>query len=226
MAESAPNVVVLAGPNGAGKTTSAPKVLEGVLGIGEFVNADVIAQGLSGFRPEQVGLAAGRIMLARLHDLARQRSSFAFETTLASRTFAPWLADLMVSGYQFHLVFLWLPSADLAVARVAARVREGGHDVPEVTVRRRYETGLSNFFKLYQPMATTWKLCDNSDGANPRLIAFGELGLASKVADSLVWEPSKRGTVHELWTNPRTCDKSFCIPTSSSRPSARLGRKQ
>ncbi len=156
MAESAPNVVVLAGPNGAGKSTSAPSILKDALGVDEFVNADVIAQGLSGFEPERVGLAAGRIMLARLRELARQRSSFAFETTLASRSFAPWIADLTRTGYQFHLVFLWLPHPDIAVARVAARVRDGGHDVPEETVRRRYEAGLTNFFRLYQPMATTW----------------------------------------------------------------------
>ncbi len=192
MPQAAPNVVVLGGPNGAGKTTSAPKVLEGALGIGEFVNADVIAQGLSGFRPEQAGLAAGRIMLARLHDLARQRCSFAFETTLASRTFAPWLADLMLSGYQFHLVFLWLPSADLAVARVAARVQEGGHNVPEVTIRRRFEAGLSSFFRLYQPISTTWQLCDNSVSDNPRLIASGEAAHTRLVVDSSAWEPIER----------------------------------
>jgi predicted ABC-type ATPase len=191
MSDPAPNVVVLAGPNGAGQSTAASRVLRDVAGIAEFVNADVIARGLSAFEPERAALAAGRIMLARLRELARQRVGFAFETTLASRTFAPWLAELIRLGYQFHLVFLWLPSADMAVARVAARVQEGGHNVPEETIRRRYETGLVNFFKLYQPMATTWKLCDNSDGANPRTVAFGETGLAPTIVDSLVWEPLK-----------------------------------
>jgi predicted ABC-type ATPase len=192
MAESAPNVVVLAGPNGAGKTTAASGILKDVLEVDEFVNADVIAQGLSGFDPEGAALAAGRIMLARLRELARQRKSFAFETTLASRTFAPWLAELMQSGYQFHLVFLWLPTADLAVARVAARVQEGGHDVSEETIRRRYEAGLSNFFRLYQPMTTTWELCDNSASDNPRLIACGEATLTRLVEGSSVWEQLKR----------------------------------
>ena len=175
-------------PNGAGKSTSAPSILKSALGVDEFVNADVIAQGLSGFEPERAGLAAGRIMLARLRELARLRSSFAFETTLASRSFAPWIADLIQTGYQFHLVFLWLPNPDIAVARVAARVRDGGHDVPEETIRRRYEAGLSNFFSLYQTMASTWKLCDNSDAPRTKLIAAGEFGLVRRVADLPTWE--------------------------------------
>jgi predicted ABC-type ATPase len=192
MSEFVPNVVVLAGPNGEGKSTAAPSVLGNVLGIGDFVNADVIAQGLSGFRPEQAGLAAGRIMLARLHELARQRSSFAFETTLARRTFAPWLTDLIKSGYQFHLVFLWRPNAELAVARVAARVQAGGHHVPEETIRRRYEAGLANFFRRYQPISITWQVCDNSVSAHPRLIASGEAGLTRLIVDSSAWGSIKR----------------------------------
>ena len=178
MSQAAPSIVVLAGPNGAGKSTAAPLILKEALGIAEFVNADVIARGLSGFEPERAALAAGRIMLARQRELARQRVGFAFETTLASRSFAPWLADLVRSGYEFHLVFLWLPSADLAVARVATRVQDGGHDVPEETIRRRYDAGLSNFFRLYQPMTTTWQLCDNSGPSGPRPIASGEAGFS------------------------------------------------
>jgi predicted ABC-type ATPase len=166
-------------------------ILKDALGVAEFVNADVIARGLSGFEPERAALAAGRIMLGRLRDLARQRVNFAFETTLASRTFAPWLADLIRSGYQFHLVFLWLPSADLAVARVAARVQEGGHDVPEQTIRRRYDAGLSNLFHLYQPMTTSWQLCDNSGTSGPRPIASGQSGLTRIVEDSAMWEQIK-----------------------------------
>jgi predicted ABC-type ATPase len=188
MSQAAPSIVVLAGPNGAGKSTAAPLILKDSLGIAEFVNADVIARGLSGFEPERAALAAGRIMLARLRDLARLRIGFAFETTLASRTFAPWLADLVRSGYEFHLVFLWLPSADLAVARVAARVQEGGHDVPEETIRRRYDAGLLNFFRLYQPMTTTWRLCDNSGTSGPRPIVSGEAGFTRIVDDPQLWE--------------------------------------
>jgi predicted ABC-type ATPase len=163
-----PSVVLLAGPNGAGKTTAAPALLRGTLGVVEFVNADVIAQGLAGFDPEHAALPAGRVMLQRIHELARQRVSFAFEATLAGRSFAPWLADLVRTGYHFHLVFLWLPSADLAVARVADRARLGGHNIPEATVRRRYAAGLRNFFGLYQPISTTWGMHDNSEPAGTK----------------------------------------------------------
>src|SRR5439155_26523435 len=157
-----PKVVVLAGPNGAGKSTAASRLLRGALGVTEFVNADVIARGLSGFSPERVAMEAGRVMLRRIKELAAKRESFAFETTLASRSFAPWLRDLVKSGYRFHLVFLWLPSAAAAVARVAERVSLGGHDVPVATVRRRYKAGLKNFFELYRSLSTTWQVIDNS----------------------------------------------------------------
>ena len=177
-----PNLVVLAGPNGAGKSTSSRSILQGPLRVDEFVNADVIAQGLSGFDPSAAGVAAGRIMLARLRDLAARRSSFAFETTLASRTFAPWISELTRDGYEFHLVFLWLPSADSAVARVADRVSRGGHSVPEATIRRRYQAGLKNFFGLYQPMATTWQMIDNS-GRLSKSVAPGGGNQAEIVSD-------------------------------------------
>lgn len=156
-----PSLIILAGPNGAGKSTSAPAVLAGTLGVMEFVNADVIAQGLSAFQPERVALEAGRIMLRRLRQLADQGGSFAFETTLAGRTFAPWIADLRQRGYVFHLVYLWLASPQLAVARVLERVRLGGHDVPQETVERCYSAGLRNFFKVYRPLADWWRFYDN-----------------------------------------------------------------
>ncbi|MCY2996183.1 MAG: hypothetical protein NTY19_51290 [Planctomycetota bacterium] len=108
-------------------------------------------------------MEAGSIMHARLRELAARRRDFAFETTLASRSLAPWLAELVRGGYEFHLVFLWLPSEDFAVQRVADRVRMGGHSVPEATVRRRYERGLRNFFRLYQPLAATWGMPQRAD---------------------------------------------------------------
>jgi len=160
--DSTPRIVILAGPNGAGKTTSAKKLLQGVMGIDEFVNADVIAQGLSGFSPERVALTAGSIMLHRIQELASAGRSFAFETTLASRTFAPWLRKYKQAGYRIDLVFLWLSSADVAVQRVAERVSRGGHDIPEETIRRRYQRGLVNFFSLYQPLADAWQMVDNT----------------------------------------------------------------
>jgi predicted ABC-type ATPase len=181
-----PHVVVLAGPNGAGKSTTAPVLLRGKLGVDEFVNADTIARGLSAFAPEGAAIDAGRVMLRRLEQLATHRRDFAFETTLASRTFAPRIARWMESGYAFHLVFLWLPNAEVALARVRERVRLGGHDVPEVTVRRRYARGLANFFALYQPVATTWRLYDNSR-ARPRLVARSDRTGRSVVSDAGLW---------------------------------------
>jgi predicted ABC-type ATPase len=186
-------VVVLAGPNGAGKSTVAPAMLKGALAVTEFVNADVIAQGLSAFGAEAVALEAGRVMLARIRELAERRVSFAFETTLASRSYAPWLRGLVASGYQFHLAFLWLPSADLAVARVRERVRLGGHDIPESTIRRRYESGLKNFFRLYQGLAATWRMYDNSERPPARLVASGEGEGELYVADEAMWQHIKRG---------------------------------
>src|SRR3954463_7775038 len=144
-----PNVVVIAGPNGAGKSTAAPKVLRGPFQIVEFVNADVIARSLSEDAPEAHAFEAGRQMLRRLQELAAARTDFAFETTLASRTFAPFITGLIREGYHFTLLFFYLPSADIAVARVAQRVRTGGHHVPEQDVRLRYERGLKNLFQLY-----------------------------------------------------------------------------
>lgn len=183
-----PLVVAIAGPNGAGKTTTAPRLLQGALAVREYVNADPIAMGLSFFQAEAVAIAAGRVMLARLRALAASREDFAFETTLASRTFAAWLETLRASGYRAHLVFLSLPSADLAVARVTQRVREGGHAVPETIVRRRFRAGLRNFFSLYRPIVDTWQMLDNSDVAGPRLIASGERGLSDRVADAAAWK--------------------------------------
>jgi predicted ABC-type ATPase len=184
--EAQPKLVVLAGPNGAGKSTSARAILQDALQVDEFVNADTIAQGLSAFDPSTVSIAAGRIMLARLKTLAAARANFAFETTLASRTFAPWISRLVADGYEFHLVFLWLPSADSAVARVAERVRRGGHSVPETTVRRRFRAGLSNFFEIYQPLATSWQVVD-SRGRISKSIARGHGTAIEEVGDNSIW---------------------------------------
>lgn len=184
----APQVIILAGPNGAGKSTAAPRLLKGLLDLDDFVNADVIAQGLSGFAPEAVALEAGEVMLRRIHRLADQRGSFAFETTLASRSYAAWLRELAGLGYHIHLSLLWLSSPELAVRRVAQRVRLGGHSVPEATIRRRYRVGLRNFFGLYQPLATTWRVYDNSETAPARLVAAGQGGKDIQVVDRLSWD--------------------------------------
>ena len=188
MAEAAPLIVMLAGPNGAGKSTTAREFLKGALRVDEFVNADLIAQGLSAFRPQRAALEAGRVMLRRLRDLAQLRSSFAFESTRASRSFAPWIAEMRNHGYEFALLFLWLPSAEQAVARVAERVRLGGHDVPEEVVRRRYFAGLRNFFELYQPLTDMWRCYDNSLPSVPHLIAAGNGRIVTDVADVARWQ--------------------------------------
>ena len=181
------NLIVIAGPNGAGKSTTASSLLKGTLEVTEFVNADLIAQGLSGFQPEGAAFHAGRVMLERIHYLAKKRVNFAFETTLASRTFAPWITELLKTGYTFRLVFLWVPNEDFAIARVAERVRMGGHNVPEETIRRRYNAGIRNFFRLYRPFADTWFFYDNSGPWKPRLVAYGEKEQRLLVNDSLLW---------------------------------------
>jgi predicted ABC-type ATPase len=190
MAEQAPSVIVIAGPNGAGKSTAAHLVFAESLGVMEFVNADAIARGLSEFQPEKAALEAGRIMLKRLDDLARQQLSFAFETTLASKSFAPKIVQWRKNGYRFHLLYLWLPNPDQAIARVLDRVRQGGHNVPEDVIRRRYAHGLANFFRLYQPMADEWHFYDNADTQGPKLLATGR-GSVETVADPITWNAIK-----------------------------------
>lgn len=193
MGLASPNVVLLAGPNGAGKSTAAPHLLKGELGVSEFVNADTIAQGLSAYSPEAVSIEAGRLMLERLRELAARRVDFAFETTLASRSFASWIRGLVGAGYEFRMVFLWLPSPELCIARILDRVRSGGQYVPEATVRRRYEAGLKNFFRLYRPLATSWRFYDNT--TEPQLVAEGA-GPQVTVHNRPVWDTLEARYAH------------------------------
>ncbi len=192
-----PSLIALAGPNGAGKSTSGPVLLQGTLGITEFVNADLIAQGLSPFAPDRAAVAAGRIMVARLRDLARRRTTFAFETTLAGRAYVRWIVGLIEGGYRFHVIFLWLPSPEHAIARVADRVRRGGHHVPDDVVHRRYHGGLRNFFRLYRPLATTWRFYDNAGETPPCLVASGGKMAATRVVDEAIWRRVTRGIEDE-----------------------------
>lgn len=194
MERESPSVVVLAGPNGAGKSTLASNLLIGALRVSEFVDADVLARTLP--RSEAAAVAAGRAVLRRLDELAAGRRSFGFETTLASRSFVPRIRRLIMSGYECHLVFLWLSSADLAVARVADRVRLGGHSVPEETVRRRYRSGVRNFFGLYRPLTTTWRMYDNS-ADDPRLIASGAGAETLTINDGDAWHCVRAEAGHE-----------------------------
>lgn len=190
---SSPQLVVIAGPNGAGKSTAAPRLLRDTLDVAEFVNADAIASGLSGFRPESAAIQAGRVMLRRLRELASNRTDFAFESTLASRSFAPWIRQLKQNGYVFRLAFLWLPSPEVAAARVAARVRAGGHDIPDTTIRRRYYSGLGNFFNLYRPIADDWRFYDNAETSGPRLISLGRSTADIEIRDVNLWMEISEG---------------------------------
>lgn len=183
-----PHLIIIAGSNGSGKTTAAPALLQNAVHIDNFVNADVIAQGLCAFQPEKAAIQAGRVMLNRIHNLADERVNFAFETTLASRTFAPWIKDLKQQGYQFHLTFLWLKTVDLALSRVQERIKMGGHAVPEATIRRRYQTGLKNFFNLYRPIADSWQFYDNSNTNQFSLIASEIKGNSLLVEKENIWQ--------------------------------------
>lgn len=183
------HLIIIAGPNGSGKTTTAPRILRDALDVVDYVNADVIAQGLSGFQPEKASIQAGRIMLKRIQELSEEESNFAFETTLASRSFTNLITRLKKTGYKFHLVFLWLENVNLAISRVAERVKMGGHSIPEDTIRRRYKVGLNNFFSLYRPLADSWQIFDNSILNELALIASGTNSSNDlNIANEQIWK--------------------------------------
>lgn len=181
-----PSLHIIGGANGAGKTTTALILLPNFLECYEYVNADSIAQGLSPFKPESVAVQAGRLMLKRLHDLAASQVDFAFETTLASRSFMPFLEKCQNQGYQVNLIYLWLETADLAVERVRERVAAGGHDIAETVIRRRYESGRRNFHLLYLPLSDKWQAYDNS-GLLPELVAKGGKGMPISINKPETW---------------------------------------
>lgn len=165
-------IVIIAGPNGAGKTTFAREFLPNEAHCPTFINADLIAAGLAPFEPETVAVRAGRMMLEEIENCVRTRRSFAFETTLSGRTYLNKIVEWRKLGYHVKLIFLSLLSADMAVARVAARVAQGGHNVPENVVRRRFDHGLQNFASLYKSIVDAWILYDNS-GSAPVLLEWG-----------------------------------------------------
>lgn len=166
---SDPTIIIIAGPNGAGKTTFAREFLPQEANCLTFINADLIAQGLSPFRPEEAAVRAARLMLEMIAECVKRRESFAIETTLSGRTYARMIPQWRQAGYEVVLFFLQLPSEDLAVARVADRVAQGGHDIPEPVIRRRFHAGITNFHALYKPLVDVWRLYDNS-GEKPYLI--------------------------------------------------------
>ena len=180
-----PELYLFGGPNGAGKTTTALKVLW-ELECRHFVNADAIASGLEPLAGEDITFRAGVVMMKRVRELMEEGVDFASESTLAARAWAPLIRKCQERGYTFNLIFVWLPSADLAVERVQTRVRVGGHCIPETVVRRRYETGLQNFRELYLPMADVWKVYDNSL-PNSILVAQGGSRRESQIFDAEKW---------------------------------------
>lgn len=186
MPDTNPQIIVIGGPNGAGKTTIAPDLLRDKLAINRYVNADPIALGLSGFDPASVSFEAGRVMLTRLKSLVLERQTFALESTLAGKSYARWLNQVRRQDYGVQLIFLWLRTPDLAVQRVAERVRDGGHDVPEEVIRRRYFAGLRNFWTLYQPLVDAWAVFDNSEGAC-HTVARGNREVQLLIYDKLSW---------------------------------------
>lgn len=196
--ERQPSVYILAGPNGAGKSTFARLFLPEYADCKEFVNADLIAAGLSPFNPESLAIEAGRLMLERIETLARSRVDFGFETTLAGRGLVSQISRLRWEGYWVNLFFLWLPDPNLAVARVRDRVRWGGHSVPEPVVRRRFYRGLSNLFHLYEPLLDTSLIFDSA-GEVPRMIAFLFGGRRH------IFEPSTFAKIHQKASD----DESF-----------------
>ena len=183
-----PHAILVSGPNGAGKSTAAPGLVRDLLGVAEYVNADLIAQGLSAFDTASVAFQAGRVMRARLRHLADQRRDFAFETTLATRSYVPWLTELKEEGYVVDIIFLWLSSPEMAIARVAERVRLGGHDVDPDVVRRRFARGLQNFFGRYRALADRWWFFDNAGVAGPRLLAGGGSATTTEILDPPTWQ--------------------------------------
>ncbi len=162
------NLYIIAGPNGSGKTTFAKRFLPKY--CTHFINADLIAQGLSPFSPTVAAMKAGRLVLKEIEEKSTQGISFAFETTLSGKTYLLLLNKLKNKGYRIHLFFLWIPSSALALERIKDRVASGGHSVPAVDVRRRFRRSIENFLKVYEPMLDTWMLYDNSE-SEPRLIA-------------------------------------------------------
>ena len=164
-----PRCIVIAGPNGAGKTSFAREYLPGVARVTHFVNADLIAGGLSPLKPELAAIAAARMVLREIDRLANDRLDFAFETTLSGRTYVRRMEAWKHAGYRIEIVYLRLSSVELALRRIASRVRQGGHDVPKRDVLRRFKRGWENFQETYRPMAESWAVYDNS-GASPQLL--------------------------------------------------------
>ncbi|MEO6065867.1 MAG: AAA family ATPase [Lysobacterales bacterium] len=172
MVESGPRIVILAGPNGAGKSTFARQFLPHEAASPAFVNADLIAAGISPFEPQKASIRAGRLMLQEIARHIAARESFGFETTLAGKGYAKLIPEWRTLGFSVHLIYLRLPSVQAAIDRVAARVAQGGHDIPQQVIARRFHAGWRNFGQVYSPLVDTWRVFENS-GPLPVLMTHG-----------------------------------------------------
>jgi len=180
---------IISGCNGDGKTTASYTILPEMLDCNEFVNADEIAKGLSPFNPDEVAIKAGRLMLTRIDELLENGVDFAFETTLATRSYVNTVKKAQEKGYLVTVLYFWLNSPELAVERVRIRVKEGGHHIPEKTIRRRYDLGISNMFNLYIPIADYWMFIDNSKTPF-EILAEGQKEI-EVVKNDLIWNKLK-----------------------------------
>lgn len=181
-----PNLYIIAGCNGAGKTTASYTILPEILNCREFVNADNIAAGISPFNPESVAIEAGRIMLKRIGELLSERVDFAFETTLATRSYVSLIKKAQQAGYEVHLLYFWLNSPEMAYDRVAKRVSEGGHNIPIDVINRRYYRGINNLINLYIPICDKWWVMNNV-GLTSKIIAQKSYELGEIIINNDIW---------------------------------------
>jgi predicted ABC-type ATPase len=182
-----PTLYILAGCNGAGKTTAAQTLLPHLFKCDEFVNADLIARGISPFHPESVAIQSGKIMLDRINYLVSQQKTFAIETTLSSKNYVSFIKKCRANNYKIELFYFWLNSYKMAISRVEQRVLEGGHNIPTIDIKRRYLRGIKNLNELYIKLSDTWIVFDNSNKYEPTIIATGELGNNEKIFNFDIW---------------------------------------
>lgn len=187
------NIYIVAGPNGVGKTTFMEEFLPNYADCLHFVNADLIAAGLSPFAPESAAIKAGKLVLGEIKNHVDLRHDFAFETTLAGKSYVRFLKNVKEEGFKIHLFFLWLQNVDLAIKRIETRVQAGGHNVPIADVKRRFHRGIHNLFNLYRPLLDFWMIFDNS-GASPREVAFEKDGILTIINEPL-FEAMRRSNV-------------------------------